>query len=194
MSDEVMHALESLGLRTDSSALPGIKFQELTQGYGCDWIGAPADPYFPSRYDYRRPATETALEILEMPISLTKTPRLVRYIRPVIDRCRAINRSPTQNEPMNIAKNPIFNRNGFRTALEALKTERTQYILTSFHPCDVASSGLFSMQYLEYNIKYLLALCRAEGVKLTTMTATEAADDFVSASRDFSTQESATLV
>jgi len=179
MSNEIMHTLESLGLQTDFSAQPGIKFQELTQGYGCDWVGTRTTPYFPSRHDYRQPASEDGIKILEMPITCTETPRFVRYARPLADRFRRINRSPTRHEPMNIAKNPIFNRDGFQRALNGLEHKHTRYILTAFHPSDVASSGLFSLRYLEQNLRHLLALCRRQGVQLTTMTATEAADDFL---------------
>ena len=77
---------------------------------------------------------------------------------------------------MNIAKHPIFNRKGFERAVARNKAEQTVYILTYFHPSDVAGGGLFSIGHLENNIKYLLLRCKEEKCQFLSMTATEAAE------------------
>jgi len=179
MSNEVMQILELLGLFTDFSALPGVQFRELSQGFGCDWTGCPTRFYFPSRQDYRSPALESAISVLEMPMTLTRTPFPVRWIRPVVDRYRRIRRLAGKYEPLYIAKHPVFNKHAFQRIIGESRAQNTQYILTSFHPCDVASFGLFSMQNFKDNLRYLANLCSREGVRLVTMTATEAAEHFL---------------
>jgi len=181
MSNEIMQILESLGLRTDFSALPGIKYQEGEHGIRCDWIGAPTTFYFPSRKDYRRPAVEACFNVLEMPITLTKTPRPVRWFHLFADRCRKAQRWGTPYEAMNFAKHPIFNWNGFDRVFT--EDEHTKYVLSYFHPSDVASAGIFSIEYLENNIKYLLTRCREQKRQLITMTATEAAEHYLGVHR-----------
>lgn len=179
MSNEVMHTLESLGLQTDFSALPGLKVQEITQGYECDWIGAPTHFYFPSRDDYRRPSAKDCVHVLEMPITLTETPNLIRWIRPLTDRFRMINRAPSRYEPLNIAKNLMFNKAAFYEAVNECNAKHTSYILTYFHPSDLIHARLFSMEFFQTNIEFLKSVCRKEGIELIGMTATEGAKEFL---------------
>jgi hypothetical protein len=179
MSNEIMYTLESLGLQADFSAQPGIKFQEITQGYGCDWIGAPTDFYFPSRGDYRTRSATDAVHLLEMPITLTETPDLVRWIRPIADRFRKIQRVPSRYEPLNIAKNLMFNKAAFFEAVSKCNARGMSCILTSFHPSDLTHARLFSMDFFIINMKFLVSLCRKEGVRLIGMTATQAAEEFL---------------
>jgi len=179
MSNEIMGTFESLGLQADFSALPGMKYQETKRGVGYDWLGAPTRFYFPSRTDYRRPAVGARFRVLEMPITLIESPRLVSWVRSFIDwRCGA-KRSTTRYEAFNIAKHPLFNRHGFEKALGSGQVEHPRYILSYFHPGDVANSALFSMKYLEANIRDLWIRCRKEKSEVVAMTAKQAAEHFL---------------
>jgi len=177
MSNEIMETFESLGLQADFSALPGIKYHETERGIAHDWVGAPTRFYFPSRNDYRAAAVGARFEVLEMPITLTESPRPVSWIRPFIDWRHGARRSTTRYEALNIAKHPIFNRHAFERVLD--RADHSSYILSYFHPSDLADSRLFSMKYLETNIWRLSVLCRKKKMQFVTMTAKEAAEDFL---------------
>jgi len=188
MSNGIMETLESLGILADFSANPGYMYKEDVLGISADWREAPTGFYFPSREDYRRPAqtSDGAFKVLEMPVTLTKTPRAVRWARWFVDRYRKASRWPNQYEAINIAKHPMFNRNGFESAFNKRNGDYCKHIVTSFHPIDVVNErlssnqwGLMSMQNLEHNVKYLLTRCKEEKIQLKTMTAAEVAEDYL---------------
>lgn len=65
-SNATMHTLDRLGVRIDSTAIPGRKRND---GERCfDWEPTTNAPYHPSRGDYRVPGTD-ALSILEVPMT-----------------------------------------------------------------------------------------------------------------------------
>jgi len=179
MSNEVMETFQSLGIVADFSALPGIQYQDLAHGGGCNWLGTPSRFYFPSREDYRLPITVSGFKVLEMPISLTMTPIIVSLIRPFLDTYRKINRTRSPYEPINLAKHPIFNSNGLEAAFRACRSGQVGHLLAYFHPSDLVGHGLYSMKNLENNVRYICALSKIEKVQVVPMTATEAADDFL---------------
>jgi len=179
MSNEIMGTFESLGLQADMSALPGLRYQETEQGIGHDWLGAPTRFYFPSRNDYRSPAVGACFRVLEMPITVIESPRLVSWARPFIDWWYGAKRSTTRYEALNVAKHPIFSKHGLELAVGNGQVERPRYILSYFHPSDLANSALFSLKYLETNVRHLWIRCRKEKSELVAMTAEEAAEDFL---------------
>jgi hypothetical protein len=179
MSNTVMSILESLGIVTDFSAVPGIQYQDLSHGHGCNWLGTPSRFYFPSREDYRLPTTACGFKVLEMPISLTMTPVVVSLIRPFLDVYRKIERTRSPYEPINLAKHPVFTSNGLETAFRACRSGQVSYVLTYFHPYELVGYGLFSMKNLENNVRHIFALSDREKVQVVSMTATEAAHDFL---------------
>lgn len=84
-SKEILATIEALGIRNDSSAVPGRRGGN---GHPMDWMGTPTTPYFPDREDIRRPGPFRP--ILEMPMS-TWTLRapwdseaVTRYINPAV--------------------------------------------------------------------------------------------------------------
>jgi hypothetical protein len=179
MSNEVMKTLESLGILTDFSALPGIQYQDLTHGGGCNWLGTPSKFYFPSREDYRLPATVSGFRVLEMPITLTMTPPVVSPVRRFLDAYRKIERTQSPYEPINLAKHLVFNSNGLETVFRSCKPGRAGYLLTYLHPSDLVGYGLYAIKNLEDNVRYIFALSDRKKVQVVSMTATEAAQDFL---------------
>ena len=79
MSNEIVSTLNKLGIKIDSTAMPGrvrkdAKFQ-------LDWLGTSQLPYHPSKDDYRVPG-ENQLNLLEVPMSMIYTK--VKYdVRPL---------------------------------------------------------------------------------------------------------------
>jgi hypothetical protein len=65
-SNIVMHTLADLGLRVDSSAIPGRRRHDEARTF--DWAPTPNVPYRPSVADYRVPG-HPALPILEIPMT-----------------------------------------------------------------------------------------------------------------------------
>lgn len=69
-SDVVMRCLDQLGLRVDSTAMPGRKRNDDDRRF--NWEETTPFPYHPSRYDYSK-SGEHSLDILEIPMSMLKT-------------------------------------------------------------------------------------------------------------------------
>jgi hypothetical protein len=65
-SNAIMQTLADLGLRVDSSALPGRQRHDESRCF--DWSCSPNMPYWPSRADYRKPGNPK-LPILEVPMT-----------------------------------------------------------------------------------------------------------------------------
>lgn len=84
---ETLDTVERLGLRYDSSAVPGRRG---TSGHPMDWMGTPNKPFFPSSEDIRRPGA--ARRLLELPMNTwcVRAPwdaqARPRYMNPAIHR------------------------------------------------------------------------------------------------------------
>lgn len=65
-ANEAMQTLDRLGLRIDSTAIPGRKRNDAGRMF--DWEPTANEPYHPSRTDYRVPGPD-ALSILEVPMT-----------------------------------------------------------------------------------------------------------------------------
>lgn len=71
-SNEIMVELFKLGIRIDSTAMPGrVRIDEQRN---IDWKGTPSSPYYPSATDYRIHGKENdRIGILEVPMSMIET-------------------------------------------------------------------------------------------------------------------------
>jgi hypothetical protein len=80
-----MKIVSELGIRVDSSALPGR--QKSDRGWRMDWIGTPRCAYYPSLTDYRKPGSPH-FEVIEVPFSVSfvmapyDSVPLLRYVNP----------------------------------------------------------------------------------------------------------------
>lgn len=70
MSNGIMSTLDHLGIRMESTAMPGRIRKD--NKFSIDWGTTPQNPYFPSLTDYRIPA-DNSLRILEVPMSMIPT-------------------------------------------------------------------------------------------------------------------------
>jgi hypothetical protein len=66
-SNSIAHNLRQLGIKIDSTALPGRFRQD--EGRTIDWLNTPSKPYFPSEKDYRVPG-HPEIKLLEVPFSM----------------------------------------------------------------------------------------------------------------------------
>lgn len=142
-TNTIMETLAELGLKVDSSALPGRKRVDDLKTF--DWCGTPQLPYYPSVKDYRIPALPCT-KILEVPISMLN-------IKTNYDE-RALARY------LNIA----FHTDLIEPSLEDLIQHAT-YIVTISHPSEFMpdyKNGLLSGSIIsgKSNLQLILETCR----------------------------------
>jgi hypothetical protein len=152
-----MQAVEDLGLRVDSTAIPGRKRDDGSRVL--DWSPTPNRPYHPSRADYRVAGTTDRRELLEVP--MTTVPIKAAYDSGEVHRYL----------------NPSFHNRIFRGAIErhladmeALRT-REHVVTLILHSGEVMprerahSLYAFSLDEVHRNIAYLLARLDEVGVE-----------------------------
>lgn len=87
--NRTMKIISELGVRVDSSAVPGR--QKSDGGWRMNWIGTPERAFHPSMEDYRTPGS-SRLEVLEVPLSVSPlaapydSAPLLRYLNPCMRR------------------------------------------------------------------------------------------------------------
>jgi hypothetical protein len=91
-SNNLLSFFDRVGLTVDASAAPGCVHKTEVSSY--NWAGTPRWPYFPSRADYRRPATEgeSSLGILEMPVLVRRLRHSLHVGRYCLRTMRAVRR------------------------------------------------------------------------------------------------------
>lgn len=198
-SAETLLELSRLGVRTDLSALPGMRTlhgvppRRSENLY--DWFEAPERPYHPSSQNHQRRARgrEATLSILELPIfvahnrlwGLAAGAQLARKTRrsgPLMDALRRpsyfinITARPQLFQPMVRALRHALRHQGHD---EPLATgERTAPVFaTYFHPDELLTDRRTSYggRHLAANLRALLAAVRAAGARPLFMTSDEAA-------------------
>jgi len=160
-SNAIMQTLAELGLRVDSSAIPGRVRDDSARRF--DWGSTPNRPYWPSIADYRVPGTP-ALGILEVPMTSI----------PV--------KAPYDPKPLlryaNLAYRPAI----FATALEGwfAQAATDDAVLTLiFHPEELLSGSsdhpLYALAHdaLDANILTLLNLAQRHGTQVIGKTMAE---------------------
>ena len=117
-SNDLMLILEELGIRADSTAMPGRIRKDREKDI--DWEATPNHPYHPSRSNYRIPGKDE-LKIWEIPMTTVKTKvsyderPLLRYVNP--------------------AFHPEILSNGFAELVKC-----TNVLVSIIHPFEVLSS------------------------------------------------------
>ena len=145
-SNAVLATLDELGIRCDSTAMPGRVRKDRERHL--DWETTPQEPYHPSHSDYRQPGLEP-FNLLEVPMSMVET-RAEYDERPLR---RYVDLS-FRNEAM---------KDGLRSYLRDAKL-----LVTVTHPCAVLSGitnrrhGLLSFDIREFkrNLDFILSECR----------------------------------
>jgi hypothetical protein len=126
-SNRTMRTLSDLGFRVDATALPGRKRNDADRAF--DWEPTPNEPYHPSGADYRVPAEQEGLPILEVP--LTTVPIKASY--DPAPRGRYINLA---------YHGPVF-RQGITAHLDSLahNPRPEVFLATIVHPEEVHEQG-----------------------------------------------------
>ncbi len=151
--NETMAAVERLGMRVDSTAIPGRKRDDHSRVF--DWSVTPNAPYFPARCDYRIPGTPT-LEILEVP--MTTVPL----------------QAPYDSAPLPRYVNPAYRHMAFKTMVDRYLTADVNVdtvLVTILHPDEVVPRAEehplygFSLDDLRRNLAYLFESLERRGIE-----------------------------
>lgn len=153
----LMHTLNGLGLKIDSTAIPGVRRTDETRQF--DWSPTPNEPYYPSPDDYRVPGpVGRQLSLLEVP--LTTIP------------VRADYDSAPRRRYINLAYHHSLFKAGFGSYLETETRERDQLTITMIlHPEEVLGIAgahplySFSLHEAQLNLTYLLDTLQTSGIQ-----------------------------
>jgi hypothetical protein len=152
-----MRTLAELGLKVDSTAIPGRVRNDESRSF--DWGPTPNKPYYPSAGDYRVPATDDSLKILEVP--MTTMPIKASYDRDFLIRYI----------------NPAYHHENFKAGLDRSfdslfpPGESESFVTLILHSDEVSAQGRahplysFSLETVRKNIAYLLEKLEAKGLK-----------------------------
>lgn len=169
-SNGMMKMLGVLGLKIDSTAIPGRERQDKARAFS--WRITPNEPYYPSSKDYRIPDSQDHLPILEVPMTtiLTKASydkvSLRRYI--------------------NLAFHYPILKAGFDAHLDSIRKQGKEFFLvtTIFHLDEVSSNGhkhplySFSLIELQKNLEYMLNTIDAHGLQYSFLRMKDVLDYF----------------
>jgi hypothetical protein len=157
----VISTLARLGLKLDSSALPGRR--RIDEDKCFDWEIAPAKPYYPSRNDYRLPGAD-AYEIIELPMSMVAT--------------KGLNEQNWLRRYLNLSFYP--------TAFDAADLYRlineAEILVTIVHPFEVLSHSIahsliaFDIDVVFENLNNIIALARQAGRRVRFIAANEVSE------------------
>lgn len=146
-SNAIMGALDRLGIKVDSTAMPGRIRAD--QERVMDWSKTPGIPYFPSTEDYRVPGQQN-LAILEAPMTMVETK--VSY----------------DQEPLRRYLNLSFRHEVMRPGLTHC-AENRQIIVSITHPFEILKDFApeephpllsYSIDNAVENLSYLLERCK----------------------------------
>lgn len=164
-SSGIMSSLDRLGLRVDSTAMPGRRRVDAERQI--DWADSPARPYRPSKADHRVPG-EPAHNLLEIPMSMLQV------------------RAEYDAAPLLRYLDISFRTSSLAGGLDAL-LRRASYLVTVTHPsallADMAPAGghgliSFDPEQLTANLALLKESASKLGRKLRFLTLSELAQSF----------------
>lgn len=142
-SNGVVRTLQNLGIKIDSTAMPGRKRKDRYNSI--DWEPTPGHPYHPSKLDYRVPGAD-AFSLLEAPMSMIET------------------KASYDAQPISRYVNLTFKNDIIRNSL--LKhLERCDLLITIMHPAEVLPMTQhpllsFSIDEVKRNLDTILDKCR----------------------------------
>ena len=162
-SNEIMHELASLGIKVDSTAMPGRVRMDSERSI--DWLVTPPHPYYPAKTDYRIPGeNENRVGILEVPMSMVETK--VKYDRSPVMRYIDLS----------------FHNSVIREGLSAY-IKGSDYLVSVTHPSTVLALASqkhplvsFDIGEVERNLNTILSECSTLNKKVRFVTISEFLD------------------
>ena len=168
-SNAVLATLDELGIRCDSTAMPGRVRKDGERHL--DWEATPQEPYHPSLSDYRQPGLGP-LNLLEVPMSMVET------------------RAEYDARPLRRYADLSFRHEAIKGGLRAYLRD-AKLLVTVTHPCGVLPGitnrrhGLLSFDIQEFkrNLDFILSECRRLGRKFRFVTIGDCWDIFAEKAR-----------
>ena len=182
-----MRELDRLGIKTDLSCHPGLRFSYSKSKVGgriregMNWSRSPEDPYYPSRHDFQRPSQSDALRVLEIPITVWRRgPTNMGFWKGL---------SPIRNRNGLALARPAFKgwflpsvcgehfrfQTGVNEVFEKAKTKGLAHYASYLHSDDIANGGY---SHLAENVEYLITAAKAHRIELEFTSATQAYETF----------------
>jgi hypothetical protein len=187
-NNTTMKKLSELGIKTEFSALPGLRTR-LPSGamlvYNIfDWYISPRAPYHPSVSDYRRGAVEgeKELDVVEIPIFISASAIWglisgLQFARKMKDPTAILRAVRKPSYVINITGKPKL----FAPLLNDLdgrlrRNKENYFFATYFHADELLNnkSSLYSRQNLCANLVSIIRICEAQGFAANFISAGEA--------------------
>jgi hypothetical protein len=178
--------LQELGVEVDFSGIPGLQVQAIKERSRTanffDWSHSPNRPYYPAKADYRREAKqgEPAFSLLESLSFVSKSfiwgiisglvlAKKMRDPRPLLRSLR----SPAYW--INITGKPSYFKPLIAQVERTLRATDKIVFVTYFHPDELIdnNSPLYSLDFMEENIRLLVETAKRLGAKTKFIRARE---------------------
>ena len=148
-SNLIMKTLYKLGIKVDSTAMPGRKRNDEINKF--DWETTPSHPYYPSKTDYRIPG-KNHFRILEVPFSMIET--MTSY----------------DKKPINRYMNLSFKNSIVKKSLSSFITYNN-LLITVLHPSELILKKehpilSFNIDDVKKNIELIFNQCEKCGKKV----------------------------
>lgn len=186
-----MNVMRKLKVAVDFSAIPGRFTPGGPDRYGSDflchidWRGTPEEPYVPSYFDYRQPAGDGEGELVELPMSVFRSPALsaIAALRRIPRRplSESVSELSHLSEPLKayITGHPYVFGKLAASRIAAAREQQRALLVTAFHPDELLSdhAGMAnSGEHFRTNVTRLVDLARRREVHLRFLNAAEALD------------------
>lgn len=163
-SNEIMSDLWKLGIKIDSTAMPGRV--RMDNDRKINWSGTPQHAYYPSMSDYRLPAEgEDRVGILEFPMSMVET------------------RTEYDKIPLKRYVDLSFRNSIIRDGLKSY-IRTNDHLVSITHPSSVFPLSesthpliSFDINEVEENLKAIMSECIRGGKKIRSLTFSEYLDN-----------------
>ncbi|UCG69720.1 MAG: hypothetical protein JSV09_01470 [Thermoplasmata archaeon] len=172
-NNHTMIKLDELGVRTELSAVPGLKSEgKYLSNIFCDchdWSITTDSPYFPSKEDYRTTG-EDKLRILEIPTTVSRDPLPYALFGMAVDKKF---KSPPPKFHLTPLKEPKKFHSIIQSQIRKIKHgAKKKHIGMYFHPTDLISEN--ALKIFEKNLGSIPELMKKEKVMFSFDTAKEA--------------------
>lgn len=157
-STYTMNIINSLGIKYDLSAIPGIKSMGSNSNDNIyDWVDSEREQYRPSYHNYKCSDCKSKhnLSVVEIPITTYALPYFLQVL------------TGKKFMTANIAKSPLFFKNAIKYVTHRWDGD-DKLMNTFFHPSDLKSNNkLFSIDNVLHNLE---GICNIKGCDIVFIT------------------------
>lgn len=174
--------MANAGILVDYSAVPGIRIEggdNKVRGGECDWAITTIYPYYPSKSDYRRPATpgEGSLDILEIPVPGCSSPLLkgLKAIKQLV-KGEPVRPILQGNLFFPIAAHWAVVSSSIKDLLaKSAEVYKLSHLVVYFHADELVGRQVYSSNNLVRNLNYMARIALEHGYEVEFSTVSELA-------------------